>query len=198
MQPFTESRESRSLAAPLRLLWPIIKPYGLHLALAGGAVVIASSTVLTFGWGLRNLIDHGFHDDGGAYLNRALLILLAVILVLAAASYARFYLVWRVAERMIMDLRKKIYLHLLALDPAYFELHKTGEHVSRINADTTVLQMVVTTNVPTAFRHILMLAGGIVMMFVVSPSMTLMASAVVPLIMAPIIYFGRGVRSKSR
>ena len=121
-----------------------------------------------------------------------------MILLTAAASYTRFYLVYWIAERVIADLRKKIYRHILDLDPAYFETHKTGEQVSRINTDTTVLQMVVTTNLPMAIRHVLTMAGGIIMLFIVSPAMTGMVLGVVPVIMVPIIYFGRKVRARSR
>ncbi|MBI3441154.1 MAG: ATP-binding cassette domain-containing protein [Proteobacteria bacterium] len=162
------------------------------------AVGVAASTVLVFGWGLRNLVDRGFSDSTGHYLNQALLVLLGIILLLAAASYTRFYLVYWVAERSIAEVRKKIYQHLLSLDPAYFETHKTGDQVSRINTDTTVLQMVLTTNLPMACRHVLTMAGGMVMLFVVSPLMTAMVLGVVPVVMVPIIYFGRRVRSRSR
>jgi ATP-binding cassette subfamily B protein len=154
--------------------------------------------MLMFGWGLKNLIDRGFSDTSGAYLNQALLVLFGVIIVLAAASFTRFYTVYWVAERAIADLRKTIFEKLLSLDPTYFENHKTGEEVSRINNDTTVLQMVVATNMPIALRHALTLMGGIVMLFVVSTSLTLLIMLVVPVVVVPIIFFGRKVRSRSR
>lgn len=188
---FIESKQSISL------LWPFIRPYRLQIGIALFAVGVAASTVLVFGWGLRNLVDRGFSDSTGHYLNQALLVLLGIILLLAAASYTRFYLVYWVAERSIAEVRKKIYQHLLSLDPAYFETHKTGDQVSRINTDTTVLQMVLTTNLPMACRHVLTMAGGMVMLFVVSPLMTAMVLGVVPVVMVPIIYFGRRVDRKS-
>jgi ATP-binding cassette subfamily B protein len=162
------------------------------------AISLAASTVLVFGWGLKHLVDEGFSDPSGHYLNQALLVLLGIILLLAAASYTRFYLMNWMAERVIADLRKDIYRHLLLLDPAYFETHKTGDQVSRINTDTTVLQMVLTNNLPMAFRNMLTMLGGAVMLFIVSPVMTAMLLGVVPLVVGPIIYFGRKVRSKSR
>jgi ATP-binding cassette subfamily B protein len=189
---FAESKK------PASLLWPFLTPYRLHIGVALLAVGVAASTVLTFGWGLKNLVDEGFSDRSGHYLNEALLVLLGVILLLAAASYTRFYLVHWVAERVIAEMRKKIYQHLLTLDPGYFETHKTGDQVSRINTDTTVLQMVLTTNLPTAFRNLLTMLGGVVMLFIVSPAMTGMVVGVVPFVIGPIVYFGRKVRSKSR
>ncbi|MCE9508630.1 MAG: ATP-binding cassette domain-containing protein [Alphaproteobacteria bacterium] len=189
---FTESKK------PASLLWPFLTPYRLHIGVALLAVGVAASTVLTFGWGLKNLVDEGFSDRSGHYLNQALLVLLGVILLLAAASYTRFYLVHWVAERVIAEMRKKIYQHLLVLDPGYFETHKTGDQVSRINTDTTVLQMVMTSNLPTAFRNLLTMMGGVVMLFIVSPVMTGMVAGVVPFVIGPIIYFGRKVRAKSR
>src|SRR3990172_5669909 len=189
---FTESKK------PASLLWPFLTPYRLHIGVALLAVGVAAATVLTFGWGLKNLVDEGFSDQSGHYLNQALLVLLGVILLLTAASYTRFYLVNWVAERVVAELRKEIYRHLLTLDPAYFETHKTGDQVSRINTDTTVLLMVLTGNLPTAFRNLLTVLGGAVMLFIVSPVMTGMVLGAVPLVIAPIIYFGRKVRSKSR
>lgn len=182
----------------LSLLWPFIRPYRLQLCIALLAVGVAALTVLAFGWGLKNLVDEGFSDRSGHYLNNALLLLFGVILVLAAASYTRFYLVHWMAERVSAELRKKIYRHLLRMDPAYFETHKTGDQVSRINADTAVLQMVLTTNLPVAFRHALTLLGGVVMLFIVSPQMAGMVLGVVPFVIGPIVYFGRRVRAKSR
>ncbi len=194
---FTESIK-KPLSLPLAFFWPLIRPHRLPIGIALIAVTVAALTVLAFGWGLKDLVDKGFSDHSGHYLNQALLVLLGVILALAAASYTRFYLVHRVAERVMADLRKKLYTHLLALDPAYFETHKTGDQVSRINTDTTVLQMVVTTTLPMAFRHLLTMIGGIVMLFVVSPSMTGMVLGVVPFVIVPVVYFGHKIRSKSR
>lgn len=192
------SREKRGIDKPLQLLWPLLKPYKRYLL--GGLVALAASSGMTLamGWGLKNIVDHGFDDTTGEFLDYALTILLVVILVMSGASYARFRLVNMVAERVTTDLRRQIYRHLLSLDPAFFEQEKTGDHVSRINADTTVLQLVVTSNLPSALRHFLMLAGGIVMLCFVSPSMTGIVMLSVPLVVGPMIYFGRRVRSKSR
>jgi len=198
---FTESvntGKANRLASTLSRLCPSLKNYTVHLIGIVFAICVSAATVLVFGWGLKNLVDRGFSDHSGHYLNEALLVLLGIILLLAATSYTRFYLVYWVAERLIADLRKRIYRHILDLDASFFESHKTGEQVSRINTDTTVLQMVSTTNLPMAMRHILTMIGGIVMLFVVSPVMTGMMLFVVPVVMGPIIYFGRKVRARSK
>lgn len=194
----TETATPRSIQKPLGLLWPLLTPYKRQLAGGIGALVLASGMMLAMGWGLKNIVDHGFADTSGAFLNRALLVLLVVILLMAGATYTRVRLINQVAERVTTDLRQRIYAHLLSLDPAYFEREKTGDQVSRINADTTVLQLVVTSNLPSAFRHFLMLIGGVAMLCVVSPAMTGIVMLAVPMVVAPMIYFGRRVRSKSR
>ncbi len=124
--------------------------------------------------------------------------LLCIILTLAAASYTRTFTVYWIAERITADLRKKLFGKLLTLDPVYFENSKTGGEVSRINADTTVLQLVLATNLPVSLRHILTLAGGVIMLFVTSPSMTALVLLVVPVVILPIMYFGRRVRARSK
>lgn len=189
---------TKSIERPLELLWPLLKPYKRYLLGGLAALAVSSGAMLAMGWGLKSIVDQGFADQTGDFLDRALSILLAVILAMAGASYARFRLINMVAERVTTDLRRQIYRHLLALDPAFFEQEKTGDHVSRINADTTVLQLVVTSNLPSALRHSLMLLGGIVMLCFVSPSMTGIVMLAVPLVVGPMIYFGRRVRSKSR
>jgi ATP-binding cassette subfamily B protein len=194
----TEIPDKKQAQKPLRLLWPLLRPYRLRLA--GGVTGMAVSAVMTLaiGWGLRNIVDRAFADGTGQVLNHALLALLAVILLMAGAVYLRMKLVYFVAERVIADLRKKIYNHLLTLDPSFFEQQKTGDQVSRITADTTVLQMVITMNLPMAFRHGLMCLGGIAMLCVVSPALTGYVLLAVPLVIGPIIWFGRRVRARSR
>lgn len=185
-------------AGALALLWPLLRPY--KWVLAGGvlAMALSAGTMLGIGWGLKNIVDHGLADGSGAVLNQALLVLLGVIIVMAGASFARLHLVYRVAERVTADLRKQVYTHLLSLDPTFFDSVKSGDQISRINADTTVLQLVITSNLPSTFRHAIMLLGGIVMLFLVSPAMTGMALFAVPVLIFPAIYFGRRVRAKSR
>lgn len=196
--PATAEAEASGHGGALRLLWPMLKPY--KWALAGGVVAmgVSAGTMLGVGWGLKNIVDRGLSDGTGGVLNQALLVLLVVILLMAGASFARLNLIYRVAERVTADLRKRVYTHLLSLDPTFFDATKTGDQVARINADTTVLQLVITSNLPASFRHALMLLGGIGMLFFVSPAMTGMALLAVPVVILPAVYFGRRVRAKSR
>lgn len=197
MSNFTESK-NHHYTQPVRLLWPFIRTYRIRIGVALAAILVSSSTMLAFGWGLKHLIDRGFSDASGAYLNQALLILLCVILVLSGAIFLRYQSVHWVAERAAADLRRRIFEKLLTLDLAWFENSKTGDDVSRINADTTVLQMVASANLPIALRHVLTLAGGVVMLFIVSLPLTFLALLVVPVAVGPIIYFARRVRARSR
>jgi ATP-binding cassette subfamily B protein len=163
------------------------------------AMILASSMMLGMGWGLRLIVDSGFAGGSdGSFLNNALLTLLAVILVMAAASYTRVRLIYAVAEKVIMRLRQRIYAHLLTLDAAFFDTQRSADLVSRINTDTSILQIVITSNLPSVFRHSMMMLGGVVMLCVVSPPMTGIVLAAVPVVVGPIVFFGRRVRKKSR
>lgn len=189
---------TKGVDKPLRFLWPLLRPY--RWLLAGGIVgmFVSAAMTLAVGWGIRGIVDEAFAQKSDTYLNHAMEMLAVVVVLMAVATYGRLRLVYLVAERVIRDLRAAVYRHLLALDPAFFEQNKTGDQVSRINADTTVLQVVITTNLPMAFRHGLMLAGGLLMLCVVSPSMTLVVMLAVPVVLGPLIWFGRRVRAKSR
>ncbi len=190
--------DAKTGATALGLLMPFLRPYKWPLTGGIAAMVVASSMMLAIGWGLKGIVDQGFNDGSGQVLNQALLGLFVVIVLMSFASYARFELVNRVAERVIADLRKKIYSHLMTLDGVYLDSLKTGDQVAKINADTTVLQLVITSNLPSAFRHSLMLFGGIIMLLLVSPKMTALALLAVPVVILPAVYFGRRVRAKSR
>jgi ATP-binding cassette subfamily B protein len=197
-QALEQGLNRKQARKPLALLWPLLRPHSLKLAGGALAMVVSAAMMLAMGWGLKNIVDRGFSDGTGDFLDHALLVMTGVIFLMAAASFARLRLVYSVAERVTADLRRMIYRHLLTLDPSFHEQHKTGDQVSRINADTAVLQIVVTSNLPSAFRHAMMLLGGLVMLCFVSPSMTGVVMLSVPLIVGPMIYFGRRVRSKSR
>ncbi len=160
--------------------------------------MISASTVLVFGSGLRWLVDRGFASGNGALLDRALELLFIVIAVLALATYGRAYFVAWIGERVAADIRRAVYDHVLHLSPAFFEMTRTGEVVSRLTTDTTLLQTVVGSSASMALRNLLMLVGGVVMMVVTSPKLTGLVVLVVPLVVAPILVMGRRVRSLSR
>ena len=195
--PRAERAKSRNVAA-LRPLLAYLKPYRWQVAGATVALMVAAATVLALGAGLRFLIDRGFVSGSPALLDQAVLILLGVVAVMASASYARFYLVSWIGERVIADLRQAVYAHVIGLDAGFFESTRTGEITARLTTDSSVIQVVVGSSVSVALRNLLMLVGGTVMLFVTSPKLTLLVFLVVPLVLVPILTFGRRVRRLSR
>ncbi len=193
----SETRPRGSLAE-LGRLWAHVAPYRLAVAGAAAALVVAAATVLVMGVGLRTLIDQGFSSGDAGLLDRALFVLLAIIVVLAFATYSRYSLVSWLGERVVADIRAKVFAHVLRLDPAFFETTRTGEILSRITTDTTLLQVVIGSSASVAMRNVLLLAGGLVMLVVTSPKLSLMVVLFVPLVVAPIILIGRRVRALSR
>lgn len=184
--------------AGLRLLGPYLKPYRGRVGLALFSLLIAAGTVLAFGACLRALIDRGFAQGRPDVLNYALASLLVVALVLAIASGARFYLVSWLGERVVGNLRKDLYEHVLRLGPAWFEVKRSGDVMSRISADAQLIEQVIGSSASVALRNTLMCLGGIVMLVITNPKLALYTLAVVPLAVAPIVIFGRKVRALSR
>nr|MDP9196331.1 ABC transporter transmembrane domain-containing protein [Pseudomonadota bacterium] len=184
--------------SPLRRLTPFLKSCRLQIAGAIVALVISAGTVLALGQGLRLLIDRGFATGHPEVMDRALMALLAAVCILALATYGRFFLVSRIGERVIADIRKALFSHIVRLSPAFFETHRTGDILSRLTVDTTVLQTVVGSSVSTALRNILLFSGGAGLLMVTSPRLTSLVFVMVPLVVAPILVLGRKVRRLSR
>ncbi len=182
----------------LRRVFPYLKPYGAQIVGAGGALIIGASTVLVMGYGLRRLVDEGFRGGDTGMLDNALIALLGIIVMLALATYSRFYLVSWVGEKVVADIRRDVFNHVLRLSPAFFEVTRTGEVLSRLTTDTTLLQVVVGSSVSVALRNILMFIGGTAMLFVTNARLSGLVFLMVPLVVLPIIVFGRRVRRLSR
>ena len=192
-----EGERSRDLSQ-LAHLWRFCRRYRPQIAGALVALAVAAATVLGLGFGLRTLVDDGFASGNAALLDKAVLVLFLVIMLMAGASYARFSLVSWIGERVVADLRKAVYDHLVGLSPAYFEVTRTGEVMSRLTTDTTLLQTVVGTSVSIALRNLLLLVGGAVLLAVTSPRLTGMVFLLVPAVILPILIYGRRVRRLSR
>ncbi len=184
--------------AGLRLLGPYLRPYRGKVALAILSLFVAAGTVLAFGACLRALIDRGFAQGRPDVLNYALASLLAVAVVLAIASGARFYLVSWLGERVVGTLRRDLFAHVVRLGPAWFEIKRSGDVMSRISSDAQLIEQVIGSSASVALRNTLMCIGGIVMLVVTNPKLALGVLAVVPVVVAPIIIFGRKVRRLSR
>ena len=182
----------------LRRLGRFLNPYRIYVVGALLALTVAAGTVLTIGQGVRRLVDDGFAGGNIDLLNESLMALLVIVVVLAAATYARFFFVSWLGERVIADMRKTVFDHTLSLDPAFYETMRIGEVMSRLTADTTLIQTVVGTSASMALRNVLLMLGGLVMLAVTSPQLTLLVLLVVPIVLVPILVFGRRVRKLSR
>ena len=184
--------------AGLQLLAPYLRPYRGRVVMAALSLVVAAGTVLAFGACLRALIDRGFAQGRGDILDYALASLIAVAGVLAFASGARFYLVSWLGERVVGDVRRDLFAHVVRLGPAWFEVKRSGDVMSRIASDAQLIEQVVGSSASVVLRNTLMCIGGVVMLVVTNPKLAALVLAVVPLVVAPIILFGRRVRRLSR
>ena len=196
--PAMHAREGSYNLRPLRALAGYLAPYWRQAAGAVVALVVAASTVLAIGLGLRHLVDNGIAGSDPAVLDAALVILLGVIVLLAAATFFRSYLVAWVGERVVADLRRNVFAHILKLSPSFFEVTKTGEILSRLTTDTTLIQTVVGSTVSMALRNLLLFIGAAAMLLVTSPRLTGLVVLVIPLVLLPILLLGRRVRRLSR
>lgn len=182
----------------LRRTAGFLKPYTPRVIAAITALIVTGLAVLGLGQGLKELIDGGFADGDSAALDRALYLLLSLSVIMAIGTFARFYMVSWLGERVVADLRKAVFDRVLGLHTGFFETTKTGEVLSRLTTDTTLLQSVIGSSASVALRNFLNLIGGIVMLFVTNPSLTAMVLLVVPVVVVPILVFGRRVRKLSR
>ena len=182
----------------LRRLGKFLRPYRAQVSAALLALTIAAITVLAVGEGIRRLVDDGFSAGNATLLDDALLVLLVFIIFLAGATYSRFYLVSWIGERVVADIRKAVFDHVINLNPGFYETTRVGEVMSRLTTDTTLLQTVVGTSASMALRNILLFFGGSIMLVVTSPKLSGLAILVVPFVLVPIIIFGRQVRRLSR
>lgn len=182
----------------LRRVAGFLKPYRMRVFLATLALTFTAGTVLALGQGLRLLVDEGFAGGQSETLDRALVLLLGLSVLMAAGTYARFYLVTWIGESVVADLRRAVFDRVLRLDPGFFEVTRTGEILSRITTDTTLLQSIIGSSASMALRNALILIGGLVMMAVTNPKLTGLVLLVVPVVVVPILVIGRRVRRLSR
>ena len=184
--------------AGLKLLGPYLRPHRGRVGLALLSLLVAAGTVLAFGACLRALIDRGFTQGQPAVLDYALASVLVVAAVLAIASGSRFYLVSWLGERVVGDLRRDLFAHVVRLGPAWFEIKRSGDVMSRISSDAQLIEQVIGSSASVALRNTLMCVGGIAMLVITNPKLAALVLAIVPVVVAPIIIFGRRVRALSR
>jgi ATP-binding cassette subfamily B protein len=184
--------------APLAALAPFLRPHRGLILLAVLALAVAAGASLLLPVAARQVIDHGFSRGESSHIGRYFLGLLAVTVVLGLASASRYYLVTWIGERVVADVRNSVFSHVLSLSSEFFERVRTGELLSRMTADTTLVQTVIGSSASFALRSIVMAFGALVMMAVTSPKLTAMAFLSVPLVLVAIIVMGRRVRGLSR
>ena len=195
--PAEQRPSSRDLRV-LKQLSGFLRPYRVALLAAAFALLVAAAAVLGFGVVLQRVVDQGLSSGSGAALNQALSLFLMVVTVMAASVAARVYLVTWIGERVVADIRKAVFAQVLRLEPAFFEVTRTGEVISRLTVDTSLLQVVVGSTLAIAVRNTLLISGGLVMLILTSGKLALLVLLGVPLAVIPLWLLGHRVRSLSR
>lgn len=182
----------------LRLAWQFVRPYRRQVLLALLALVVTAGITLSMGQGIRLLVDQGFMTRSAHQLNQTIGLFLLLVLALAVGTFSRFYLVSWIGERCVADMRRVVFNHLIGLHPGFFEDNRSAEIQSRLTADTTLLQSVIGSSLSMFLRNALMVLGGVVLLFITNPKLTSIVVVTLPLVLAPILLFGRRVRRLSR
>jgi len=182
----------------LSWLWQFVKPYRVRLIIALLALIVTAALTLSMGQGIRLMIDQGFSAQSQQGLADALSLFGVIIFFTSLGAYFRFYMVSWIGERVVADIRTQLYRHLVSLTPSFFEDNLAGEIQSRVTTDTTILQTVIGSSFSMALRNSLTFVGGLILMFISNPKLTLIVLLVVPLIVFPLIFIGRKVKRLSR
>jgi len=175
-------------------IFEFIKPYKWVVFAALVALLLTAGVNLSLGQGVKFVIDHGFIAGSQAQLKQAVLVLIGLISLLAIGTFSRFYLMSWIGERVSNDIRKAVFERIVTLHPSYFEENRSGELMSRLTTDTTLLQSIIGSSFSMALRSALMLVGGLVMLLVTNLKLTLVVVACVPLVLVPMMVFGKKVR----
>ncbi|WP_457301956.1 ABC transporter transmembrane domain-containing protein [Phyllobacterium sp. P5_D12] len=193
-----ETEKKRRSLKPLRRIYPYMSRYRGMIAGALVSLVLAAVTTLTLPLAVRRMIDHGFTGANGAFINNYFGMLVVLAALLALASGGRYYFVITLGERIVSDLRRDVFDHLTRLSPAFFDRTQSGEIVSRLTADTTQIKSAVGATASVALRNLILALGAIVMMVITSAKLSGLVIAAIPLIIIPLVAFGRSVRRRSR
>jgi len=193
-----EPKPARTLG-PLRMIWQAALAYPGKLALAGMALTITAGATLAIPSGFKLIIDKGFAAGGNPDdIGRWFQYLLMIVAVLAIGTALRFYFVSWLGERVVADIRLKVQANLLRMSPGFFEENSPNEISSRMTSDTALIEQVVGTTVSVALRNLIMGVGGVIYLFTLAPKLTLALVIAIPLIVLPIVWFGRRLRNVSR
>jgi ATP-binding cassette subfamily B protein len=193
----TEKKKSRSLK-PLGRLTPYVMRYRGLVTGALFSLALAAVTSLALPLAVRRMIDHGFSHSDGRFINSYFVMLMVMAVVLAISSALRYFFVITLGERIVSDLRRDVFAHVTRLSASFFDVNQSGEIVSRLTADTTQIKSAVGATASVALRNMILCLGAIVMMVVTSPKLASLVLLAIPLIVFPLVAFGRSVRKRSR
>ncbi len=182
----------------VRLASRFIAPYRWQAFGALLALIVTAGITLSMGQGIRLLVDKGFMTQSPHLLNQSIGLFMLLVVGLAIGTFVRFYLVSWIGERCVADIRRDVFNHLIYLHPGFYEDNRSSEIQSRLTADTTLLQSVIGSSLSLFLRNLLMVIGGIVLLFITNPKLTSIVVVALPLVIAPILIFGRRVRNLSR
>ena len=196
--PRLADRPKATSLKPIRQVVPFLKPYTSRLLLALACLIVAAAAALGMPVSIRYAIDYGFSTTDPATINHYFLALLALSLVYALFSALRYYFVMWIGERVVADIRATVFRHVVNMSPEFFEVTRTGEVLSRLTTDTTLVQSVVGAGISIALRSSFMLLGGLIMLFITSARLTVLILVLVPLVVIPIFVYGRKIRRLSR
>jgi len=194
---FAEDRKRQPLR-PLRRIMPYVLRYPALVVAAFISLTVAAATTLTLPLAVRRMIDHGFSSADTTFVANYFTLLIAIAALLALASACRYYFVITLGERVVADLRRDVFSHVTTLSPAFFDAALSGEIVSRLSADTTQIKSAVGATASVALRNLILGLGAVGMMIVTSPKLSGLVLAAIPLVVLPLVAFGRSVRKKAR
>ncbi|MEC8728396.1 MAG: ABC transporter transmembrane domain-containing protein [Pseudomonadota bacterium] len=184
--------------ASMRVFWPWIVPHKKQIILALLSILLVAVALLSLGRGISLLVDSGFGQGEESLLRRAVMICVGITALLALGSYMRTVLINRVAERVIYDIRKAMFRHMIGLSTSWFESRRRGDLISTFATDTTMIQSILASSMSMAARNVLLLFGGLIMVILTSPKLTLVILGVVPVVVVPLVVIGRMLRRQSR
>ena len=193
-----EAERRRRSLKPLRKLFPYLLRYKGLVAGALVFLVLAAGTTLTLPLAVRRMIDHGFSAADSTLIANYFSMLIVIACVLALASACRYYFVITLGERIVSDVRRDVFQHVTTLSPGYFDTVQSGEIVSRLTADTTQIKSAVGATASMALRNTILGVGALGMMVVTSPKLSLLVIGAIPVVVLPLVAFGRSVRRRSR
>ncbi|MBN8949462.1 MULTISPECIES: ABC transporter transmembrane domain-containing protein [unclassified Rhizobium] len=192
-----EEKKNRSIR-PLGRLAPYLRRYRGMVTGAIISLVIAAVTSLALPVAVRRMIDHGFDQADRGLVDSYFVAIMIMALLLAAASALRYYFVISIGERIVSDMRREVFDHVTRLSPSFFDVNQSGEIVSRLTADTTQIKSAVGATASVALRNLILCLGAVIMMIVTSPKLSSIVLIAIPIIVLPLVSFGRSVRKRSR